>query len=210
MADRRNIKSVPLKRRLKAVKTAPSNSKTARKPDLEINGFFLDCCPMTQHGYDYLNGYRISDELIMCMRLGFLEDPEHVFDLLDKAFGADRLKSAGYLDDEDRFVFSNHQLVFPYLVDGQPTFFRARTIRDYVPREVTLALHSNHWIYNGDVLRYLQPGATVYVTQGPLETLEVLEVRLTLESVQSFGVIGVQHFNPRSYGQLKPYRVVTC
>lgn len=202
-------RSVQKKRHLRVVKVSLNNPEPHGTPDTEINQFFLDCCPMNQHGYDYLNGYFISDEMAMSLRVGFMEDPKHTFDLLRKSFGLDRLKSAGFLDNDGHFVFWNHQIIFPYIKSGKPVFIQARTIQDYVPREVTLDA-PNSWIYNGDSLYFLEPGSTVYVTTGPMETLEMLETRLTLKTVPSFGVVGVHNYSPASHDQLKPYRVVVC
>jgi hypothetical protein len=178
-------------------------------PDLEVNRFFLDSCPMTRDGFDYLYGFGITEETILSMGVGFMEDTVHTFDLLRWAFPMERLKRAGFLDENDRFVFSEHQLVFPYFSNREPVYFRARTIYDRTPLEVDLVF-PNHWIYNGDVLQFLKPGATVYVTKGPLETLEMLEVRCSLKSIPNFGIVGVLNYSPSSCDQLKRFRVVAC
>lgn len=164
---------------------------------------------MLPQGYEYLNSLGISDELILGMEVGFLDDPEHTFQLLLKSFGKKRLNLAGFLKEDGSFVFLDHQIIFPFFAERQPVFFQARTIRNQIPKEMTLSA-PNSWIYNSEILRYLKPGTTVYVTKGPIESLEILETFQTIESIPNFGVVGVHDYSPDSYGQLKLFRCLVC
>lgn len=124
-------------------------------------------------------------------------DPAELWAALVRRFGEDRLRAAGLVSKNNRFLFGGHSLLFFYLDGGQPVYVQARDITGQATaKELSLAGVGSPAPYNADQLR--NPLDRVVVCEGCIDTLSA--IRLGYSAV---GVPGVAGFRSEWYERFR-------
>jgi DNA primase len=124
-------------------------------------------------------------------------DPGELWAALVGRFGEDRLRAAGLVSRNNRFLFGGHSLLFFYVDGGQPVYVQARDVTGRATaKELSLAGLSSPAPYNADQLRHLLD--RVVVCEGCIDTLSA--IRLGYSAV---GVPGVAGFHNDWYDRFR-------
>jgi DNA primase len=139
----------------------------------------------------YLRGRGISAETAIRAGLGYLPPYETASAALRESVPLAELQAAKLFNDKGNLRLFKHRLVIPYSIDGEVVTIQARNLswktKDDGPKELTFGLVTIP--LNADVL--LEPQQTVYVCEGGIDTLSLLELGLV-----AVGIPGAKSFRP--------------
>jgi DNA primase len=137
----------------------------------------------------YLSGRGISAATAIDAELGFIPSYRGASAGLQKAIPLEELQAAGLFNPKGNLRLFKHRLLIPYYLDGEVFTLQARNMgwrgKGDGPKELTLGPVTIP--FNADVL--LEPQEQVYVCEGAIDTLSLLELGLA-----AVGVPGARNF----------------
>jgi DNA primase len=142
--------------------------------------------------FDYLARRGISAATAVRAGLAFAPGYDATSKAMREMFSRSSLQAAGLFNDGGNLRLFKHQLLIPYWVAGQAVSLQARNINWHDketdgPKELTIGPITIP--FNADVL--LEPQETVYICEGAIDTLSLLELGFV-----AVGVPGARNFRP--------------
>ena len=131
---------------------------------------------MDAPAFAYLTRRGISEATAVRAGLGFLPNYEAASQTLRERVPLSDLQSAGLFNVKGNFRLFKHQLLIPYWIEDQAVTLQAHNIawRDKGDGAKELTIGPITIPFNADVL--LEPQETVYVCEGAIDTLSLLEL----------------------------------
>jgi DNA primase len=147
--------------------------------------------PAQEPAFDYLRRRGISPATAVAAGLGFVGDYERASKITLGGFPLADLQTTGLFNAKGNFRLFRHQLLVCYWAAGEVVSLQARNIgwrdKDDGPKELTLGPVVIP--FHADAL--LEPQETVYVCEGAIDTLSLLELGLV-----AVGIPGAKNFKP--------------
>jgi DNA primase len=145
----------------------------------------------------YLMDRRIAPAVASAAGSRQVGEPGELWAALVARFGEDRLRTAGLVSRNNRFLFGGHSLLFFYLDGGQPVYVQARDVTGQATaKELSLAGLGSPVPYNADQLRH--PLDRVFVCEGCIDTLSAIQL-----GHSAVGVPGVAGFRTDWYDRFR-------
>ena len=149
-------------------------------PDYEVYEALLQRAPLKASGLKYLIKRGLSEERISAFRIGQLSECTAVFDALIRAFGYQRIETAGLLTKNSTAtirlsLFPEESLLFPFLENGHIAYFQARLISGSANQGKWRNLKRRRRIYNIDAILETQRRRFA-ICEGVIDTLSAIEL----------------------------------
>jgi DNA primase len=135
----------------------------------------------------FLNNRGLNRKVARTHHIAEVDDPDEMWEALRLDYGEDRLRSAGLMSQQGRFLFARHRLLLFYFDDRRPVYLQARDLSGEANcKELSLAGLCSPVPFNSDVLK--DAPAEVLVCEGVMDTLSALQ--LGYAAVGAPGVTG--------------------
>jgi DNA primase len=175
----------PARAQVDAVESPPptKDDSTPKVSRQEVLSKLLECsAPISGPAAKYLQSRRIFKRTWEKQHLRWIDHYGRIADDLVSAFGLEALQTLGFFNAVGHFRYYRHVLLFPYFdAKNQPAYLQVRAIQpDVTPKELSLS-GTIPLPYNVPLLK--EPGRFVYLCEGVIDTLTLLE--------QGFPAIGV-------------------
>lgn len=171
----------------------------------ENSGVFSNLYEYCRNDWDaniicYLRDQRgFTDETIKRFKLFCINNYFEVNNHLKKTFPEDRLKRCGLFNDKGNLIFALHRLIIPYLWEGQIVYLRGRYFdkdgqtktengSKYIGlRNDAMNVNSPKRFFNGDILKTMLLGETVYITEGEFDSIVIEQMGFNAVAVPGAG-----------------------
>ncbi len=178
-------------------------------PDYEVYEKLLQRAPLQKSGLKYLVKRGLSEEKISDFRIGQISNRRAILNTLIRTFGYQRLETAGLLANKSTtknslFIFPENSLLFPFIENGQITYFQSRLLPGTENRGKWRNLnHRKRRIYNIGAL--LDTRCRLFaICEGVIDTLSAIEL-----GYGAIGLIGANaKLNKEQLSQLRGKQVV--
>lgn len=197
-------------RRVHVISRAPSPKSsnppppaTTTSPDPELYTWLVaHCGPVKESlGTTYLQAHGISPEL--AFRCGVVEvlDPARAYLVLEKHWGADRIRSAGLSGKRRALSWSGYALLFPFNSEDATQYFQVRCLQSrmkfFGPSGIPKPM------YNSQRLSQLRPGSLLHICEGVPDAIAMEGAGLA-----AVAVLGATSFRSEWVDELLPFDLV--
>lgn len=141
----------------------------------------------------YLNNRGLENWLIKHFKIFMIKNYAATNDFLKSKYSVEDLKAAGLVNDKGNLVFYVHPIIFPYFENGRIVYLQGRTIgspKDGASKYQFLKGVPRP-IFNKDILKQLPTNAKLYITEGAIDCMTLVQQGFPAISLGS-----AKHFKP--------------
>lgn len=168
------------------------------------------CFGVDDETYSYLCGKErgLTEETIKRFRLFTIKDLKTTYEYLKDCFTNDELMISGLINKNDKFVFTYHKLIIPYLVENKIQYLRGRKINPIkeVSKYISLSNYAGNLplkrFYNIDTLKRIEEKERLIVCEGEFDTM-IMEQ----EGIAAIGIPGVTNIPAEEIEVIKKYDI---
>ncbi|WP_306555653.1 CHC2 zinc finger domain-containing protein [Acidovorax sp.] len=211
LSDHFGIVSVDVRlgRRVRPSLRAPSTKSsdppqaTTTDPDSELYAWLIARCGPVKGalGTAYLQAHGIAPELALKCGVVELVDPARAYCVLEKHWGAERIRSAGLSGKRRALSWSGYALLFPFKSGGTTQYFQVRCLQSnmkfFGPSGIPKPM------YNSQRLSQLQPGSLLHICEGVPDAIAMEGAGLA-----AVAVLGATSFRSEWVDELLPFDLV--
>ena len=189
----------------------------AQKQKLIYEDMESFCNGVDEKSLSYLTGPErgLSEEVIKKMRLFSFEDPLKLINYLLERYNPEDLYTAGIFNKERKFVFFYYRIIIPYISNGEIIYLRGRyfvngkSTHTQAPKYIGLHSFSKNLtakrFYNEDILKDLNPGTELLVTEGEFDTMKAIQ-----RGWPAIGLPGIHNYPSNADELLKDHNIAVC
>lgn len=168
------------------------------------------CYGVDDETYNYLRGKErgLTEETIKRFRLFAIKELKTTYEYLKDCFTNDELMISGLINKNDKFVFTYHKLIIPYLVENKIQYLRGRKINQSkeVSKYISLSNYTGNLplkrFYNIDTLKRIEEKERLIVCEGEFDTM-IMEQ----EGIAAIGIPGVTNIPAEEIETIKKYDI---
>jgi len=166
------------------------------------------CYGVDDKTYDYLRGKDrgLNQETTKRFRLFSIKDLKQTIEYLKDCFIDDELIISGLINKNDKFVFTYHKLIIPYLENNKIVYLRGRRIQSSkeLSKYISLSNYPGNLplkrFFNSDTLKKVKENERLIVCEGEFDTM-IMEQ----EGFAAIGIPGVTNIPTEQIGTIKKY-----
>lgn len=181
----------------------PGPPPTTTNPDPELYTWLVaHCGPVKGHlGITYLKAHGIAPELARKFGVVELVDPERAYRVMEKRWGAERIRSAGLSGRRRALGWSGYALIFPFISGAATQYFQVRCFQSrmkfFGPTGIAKPM------YNSQRLSLLQPGRLLHICEGVPDAIAMEGAGLA-----AVAILGATSFRSEWVEDLLPFDLV--
>ncbi|WP_169804784.1 CHC2 zinc finger domain-containing protein [Hydrogenophaga taeniospiralis] len=197
-------------RRVHTISRAPSPKPsnlpppaTTTNPDPELYTWLVAHCGRVKEslGTAYLLAHGIAPELALKCGVVELVDPARAYRVLEKHWGAERIRSAGLSGKRRALSWSGYALLFPFNSEEATQYFQIRCLQSsmkfFGPSGIPKPM------YNSQRLSQLQTGSLLHICEGVPDAIAMEGAGLA-----AVAVLGATSFRSEWVDELLPFDLV--
>jgi len=164
---------------------AESNTEVPNQPNAELYEHFIEYLYSKGRGTKvdaYLKDRGFTEETLSQFMIAGIDNVEETKQYLLDFFGKETLQKAGLIGKLG-FLFSNHPVIIPVMLDGKIVSVRGRSIED-VKLKYLQAVGIPIPLFNSD-----EKAETIYLTEGEFDAMTLSQAGVT-----AYGISGVNGF----------------
>jgi DNA primase len=159
----------------------------------------MDRCHLGIRGKFYMTGRGFSESTLGHFQVGEIEDSVAIFEVAIRKFGWERIYRSGL----GGLRYWGHRVLFPFLVGDRIAYIQGRALPDFdTPTRYINPKGIPKPIYNGDLLKKLRAGESLYVCEGVPDTIAAYEY-----GYAAIGILGASSFRSAWSELLSPFNV---
>lgn len=176
---------------------------TTTNPDPELYSWLVAHCGPVKGalGTAYLQAHGIAPELALKYGIVELVDPARAYRVLEKHWGAERIRNAGLSGKRRALSWSGYSLLFPFKSDKATQYFQVRCLQSgmkfFGPSGISKPM------YNSQRLSQLQPGSLLHICEGVPDAIAMEGAGLA-----AVAVLGATSFRSEWVDELLPFDLV--
>lgn len=179
-------------------------------PATDIYNALLEYCgEISGTELEYLHSRGLTDETLKRFRVHSIKDYKKTVAHLRGLFPLDRIQKTSILSEKNQFLFSQHTILFPFIVNGEVVALRARYFYKGNHKTNRGKYRSTplvqHQLFNGDLLKTLNSGDRVYLCEGEIDTMT-----LTQMGKNAVGLLGVGNYSEEVIKLLNNFDLVVA
>lgn len=187
----------------RATSPKPSNSlppATTTNPDPELYTWLVAHCGPVKGslGTAYLQAHGIAPQLALKFGVVELVDPARAYRVLEKRWGAERIRGAGLSGKRRALSWSGYALLFPFKSESATQYLQVRCLQSsmkfFGPSGIPKPM------YNSQRLSQLQPGSLVHICEGVPDAIAMEGAGLA-----AVAVLGATSFRSEWVDELLPF-----
>lgn len=138
-----------------------------------------------------------------------------VIEFLKDTYSKDELTISGFFTSNDYFIFTNHQIILPYVEEKEIKYLRARyfknnsAINENAGKYIGLTNFTGNLtakrFYNIDLLNVIKPFTDLVITEGEFDCIIANQL-----GFNAIGIAGVSNFPKDSIQLLENYNLYLC
>lgn len=202
--------SAQLDQRVRAISRAhslklnnPPPPTATTNPDTELYTWFVAHCGPVKGplGIAYLRSHGITPELAVKCGVVELVDPARAYQVLEKHWGAERIRSAGLSGKRRALNWSGYALLFPFKSKEATQYFQVRCLQSsmkfFGPSGIPKPM------YNSQRLSQLMPGSLLHICEGVPDAIAMEGAGLA-----AVAILGSTSFRSEWVDELLPFDLV--
>lgn len=173
----------------------------------DLRSYCLDY-PTTQSTIDaanYLRNRGLTDWTLRHFNIFVLKNYRGANDFLKAKYSLADLQSAGLMNEKGNLIFYVHPIIFPYFKDDKIVYLQGRTIGP--PKDKASKYQFLKGVprpmFNQDLLKTLKYGTTIYITEGAVDCMTLVQHGDAAVSLGS-----AKHFRPEWAKLFNQFRVM--
>lgn len=172
-------------------------------PDPELYTWLVTHCGPVKGllGTTYLQTHGIEPELALKFGVVELVDPERAYRIMEKRWGAERIRSAGLSGRRRALSWSGYALLFPFNSETSTQYFQVRCLQSrmkfFGPSGIAKPM------YNSQRVSRLQPGSLLHICEGVPDAIAMEGAGLA-----AVAVLGATSFRSEWVDELLPFDLV--
>jgi len=182
---------------------SPPPPTTTTNPDPELYTWLIAHCGPVKGslGTAYLQAHGIAPALALKYGVVELVDPARAYRVLEKHWGAERIRSAGLSGKRRALSWSGYALLFPFKSDQATQYFQVRSLQSsmkfFGPSGIAKPM------YNSQRLSQLRPGSLLHICEGVPDAIAMEGAGLA-----AVAVLGATSFRSEWVDRLLPFDLV--
>lgn len=172
-------------------------------PDRELYTWLVAHCGPVKGplGMSYLQTHGIAPELALKFGVVELVDPERAYRVMEKRWGAERIRSAGLSSGRRALSWSGYALIFPFNSEAVTQYFQVRCFQSRMKFFGPIGIAKP--MYNSQRLSLLQPGSLLHICEGVPDAIAMEGAGLA-----AVAVLGATSFRSEWVEDLLPFDLV--
>lgn len=185
----------------RSINFLPSAPEASPDPEL-YTWLVAHCGPVKDPvGIAYLRTHGITPELALKFGIVELVDPGRAYIVLDRHWGAERIRRAGLSGGRRALSWAGYALIFPFKSDGTTLYLQVRCLRSRMKFFGPSGIPKP--IFNSQRLKQLQPGSLLHICEGVPDA-----IAMEGEGLAAVAVLGATSFRSEWVEALLPFDLV--